>query len=510
VPNETNVMSPYDSTKGVFYLIAKALASGMSAALFFILIARLLPDIADLGLFQGLQSLITISVTVAGSGLSRAAVRFISLHIGAGKDKMAEATFSAVFRMGLIGTTVLSVVLFVSAPYIADLFFHDYDVVDLIRLTTVDIFLFGLVIYLTSLMYALQAFRKAVIISIFSSVLKFTMASVFVLVEKGIEGIIVGFIIGDAVGLVMYLYAVMPNIRKRPISFREIKPLLSFTLPLYGYSILVFLSTEMDLYLLLFLSDLSVVGIYSPAVFLSTVLILGITAVDQAVAPFFSRTYGKSGMKTLEDLSSLASRYIFLIYIPTGFIVLSCTPFLFTEILGEKYSESIYPAMIIIIVIISTSTYPIFNNILVSAGHNRIFFISSAIALSFQIVISLMLIPYMGATGAAIAKASAFIILFLIPTFTLKLLLGTLSYDRKALKISLAGSIIMASIILVTNLYLFSPYLLPVSIFVGIMSYLLYLRFTSTLTAKDIQVISKSLPAGFSGLTTILSKLCIR
>jgi stage V sporulation protein B len=510
VPNEIDIMSPYDATKGVFYLVMKALTTGLSAALFFILIARLLPSIHDLGLFQGLQSLITISVTLAGSGLSRAAIRFISLYIGVGKDKVAEATFSAVFRVGFIGITVLSVFLYVSAPYIANLFFHDYFVVDLIRLATVDIFLFGLVIYLTSLMYALQAFRKAAVISILSSLLKFTMASVFVLAGKGVEGIIIGFIIGDAVGLVMYLYALMPNIRKRPTSIREIKPLLGYTLPLYGYSVLVYLSTEIDLYLLLYLSDLNVVGIYSPAVFLATALILGLTAVDQAIAPYFSRTYGKSGMKALKDLSSLASRYVFLIYIPAGVIVFSCTPFLFTEILGERYSESVYPAMIIIIVIISTSIYPLFNNILVSTGHNRIFLTSSAIALSFQIVLSVLIIPYMGATGAAIAKASAFIILFLMPAYRLKLLFGTLRYDRKALKFSLAGSIIMASIIFIINLNLFSPYMLPVSIFIGMMSYLLFLRFTSTLNAKDIQIINKSLPASFSGLTRIVSKLCIR
>ena len=138
----------------------------MSAALFFILIARVLPDISDLGLYQGLQSIITVSVTLAGSGLSRAATRFISLYIGSGKDKMAQATFSAVFRVGLIGAIVLSLALYSLAPFIADLFFHDYRVTDLIRLTSVDVFLFSLVICLTSLMYTLQWFREAVIISV--------------------------------------------------------------------------------------------------------------------------------------------------------------------------------------------------------------------------------------------------------------------------------------------------------------------------------------------------------
>jgi O-antigen/teichoic acid export membrane protein len=510
VPEEIDSISPFRSTKGIFYLIVKALTTGMAAALFFILIARVLPSISDLGLYQGLQSLITVGVTLAGSGLSRAATRFISLHIGSGKDKLAQATFSAVFRVGLIGAIGLSLALYGLAPYIAYLFFHDLRVVDLIRLTSVDVFLFSLVICLTSLMYTLQWFREAVTISVISSLFKFGIASLFVATGGGVEGIIIGFILGDAVGLVMYLHALLPHLRIRPAAIRELKPLLAYTLPLYGYSILVYLSTEIDLYILLILSDLEVVGIYSPAVFLSTMLILGLTAVDQAIAPFFSRRYGKSGMKALVELSSLGTRYIFLIYIPTCVIVLSCTPLLFTEILGDRYSESIYPATIIIIAIISTSAFPIFNNILISAGQNRVFFIAGAIALLVQVTLSLILIPSMGATGAAIAKASAFLILFLIPAYRLKLILGALLYDRKALLRSLIGSVIMGSIIFTINLNLFSAYLLPISIIAGVVSYLLCLRASSAVNLKDIEVINKSLPASFAGLTRIVSKLCVR
>ena len=230
----------------------------------------------------------------------------------------------------------------------------------------------------------------------------------------------------------------------------------------------------------------------------------------KSVAPFFSRRYGKSGIKALADLSSLGTRYIFLIYIPACVIVLSCTPIIFTEILGDRYSESIYPATIIIIAIISTSVFPVFNNILISAGQNRVFFIAGALALSVQVVLSFMLIPYMDATGAAIAKASAFLILFLIPTYRLKIILGALLYDRKALLRSLIGSVIMGSIIFIINLNLFSTYLLPISITAGMVSYMLFLRVTSTVNLKDIEVINKSLPTSFTGLTRIVSKLCIR
>jgi O-antigen/teichoic acid export membrane protein len=510
VSNEVDGLSPYHSARGALYLITKALIIGLSAALFYVLIARLLPTVSDLGIFQGLQSLITVSVTLTGSGLSRAATRFISLYIGAGKEKEAGAIYSAVFRIGLITAAVLCIALYILAPYIADLFFHDLDLVGLIRLVSVDIFLFSLVIYLTSLMYALQLFRKAVIISIFNSLLKFVAASVLISIGKGIDGIIIGFIIGDALGLVLFLHTVMPNIRKTPASIREIKPVLTYSLPLYGYSILVYLSTEIDLYLLLILSNLSVVGIYSPAIFLGTMLVLGLTAIDQSIAPFFSRVYAKSGIRSLEDLSKSASRYIFLIYIPISSMLLACTPLVLTGFLGERYYESIYPAIIIIVTIASTSMYPIFNNILISAGHTRIFFSASIMALSFQLAISFIIIPYIGPVGAAIAKVSAFILLFLFPTYRLKQISGLLPYDSSALKMGLIGSVIMSSVIFVLNLYLSNPLFLPLSLIIGLLTYFLFCRFTATVHTKDIEIVKKVLPANTKWLIAIIAKVLIK
>jgi O-antigen/teichoic acid export membrane protein len=100
-------LSPYGSPRGMLYLITKAFVVGISSAVFFILIVRTLPEVSDLGLFQGLQSSIIVGATLAGSGLSRAAIRFISAHIGGGKEKLAEAICSTVFRICLFTSALL-------------------------------------------------------------------------------------------------------------------------------------------------------------------------------------------------------------------------------------------------------------------------------------------------------------------------------------------------------------------------------------------------------------------
>jgi O-antigen/teichoic acid export membrane protein len=106
------------------------------------------------------------------------------------------------------------------------------------------------------------------------------------------------------------------------------------------------------------------------------------------------------------------------------------------------------------------------------------------IALSAQLVISLITIPYIGGLGASIAKASSYIILFLIPAYVLKGITG-LHYDRKAMKIGLIGSIFVALIIFGMNSYLSHYYYLPLSLVVGFVSYLLFLRYSRIVNIKD-------------------------
>jgi stage V sporulation protein B len=507
--DDIDELSPFNTARGTLYLISKASISGVLNAVFFIFIARFLPHVSDLGLFQGLQSLITISVTLAGSGLSRAAIRFISMYIGAGKERMAEAIYSSVFRIGLISSIVLSLVLYILAYYIAILFFHNIKYITLIHLASIDIFLSSMIIYSISLLYALQSFRKAVMISILNSLLKYTLAFILLLIGMGIIGIIIGFIIGDAAGLAVFLYTLLPKIRKSPASIREMRPLFSYSIPLYGYSVLFYLSTELDIYLLLILSSLSVVGIYSPAVFLGAILFLVLTSLDQSLAPLFSRVYGKSGINSLQNLSKFASRYIFLIFLPIGFTVLASAPVILTGVLGERYSDSIYPATIIILVITSVPMTPVFNNILMSSGHTRVFLKFAMVALSVQLVISFITIPSIGGLGAAIARSSSYAILFLYPAYKLRQITG-LHYDRNALKKGLIGSAILGSILFCLNFYLPHPYYLPFNLVVVFMSYLLFLRFTNAVNIKDIEVINKILAGKAKWLMTIIMKVVIR
>src|SRR5690349_6379216 len=105
-------LSAYHAARGTIYLVAKSIITSLIGGILYIIIARTLPEISDLGLFQGAQSLIAILIVLSGSGLARAAIRAISFDIGSGNVKKADETYSTVFVIGIITSLIVSAVTF--------------------------------------------------------------------------------------------------------------------------------------------------------------------------------------------------------------------------------------------------------------------------------------------------------------------------------------------------------------------------------------------------------------
>ena len=506
--DKSDDLLPYRTARGTLYILAATIISNTFASIFFIFIARFLPSISDLGLINGLQVLINMAVIVSGLGLSGAATRFMSYYYGSERQDIAEQVGVVILKIGLLSSFTVSFLLYLSAPYIAITLFHDSLYTNLIKLGSVDIFFVGIASFLVSILYSLQEFKKISFALMSGSLLKIVAAFVLLIYGMSVEGIVIGYIIGDTAYVAILIYILKPQMY-RNFSHKLLRPLFAYALPLFGGSILTFLSTNIDYYLILILSDLSTAGIYSPAILLATILFLILTTLEQTLLPYFSRLYGKYGIPSLKNISIFASRYIFLILFPLGFIMLASSPVIITKIFGERYFESIYPAMIVIVAITLTSSGIIFNNILKSAGHTNIFMISTSIAVLIQLLISAVTIPSVGAVGAALARSFAYIVMLILPAYKLKRISG-IYYDVKALQYGLVGSMITASVVFILGLYLSNPYYLPLILFIGCMSYFMYLRFTGAMNAKDFEIINDILLGKLKLPLALLAKIVLR
>jgi O-antigen/teichoic acid export membrane protein len=504
-------LSAYDTARGALYITIKNLIVGVVGSLFYMFIARFLPHVADLGLIHGLQILIVISVTLACLGLTNAATRFIPYHIGSGRKDLAKGTSTLIFRFGLVSSFLVSMLLFLTANYIATVFFHDINYTGLVRLTSIDVFFFSMVTFANYILYSFQEFKKVAIILVANSAIKFATAFVLLLLGLIVDGIIMGLIFGDIVTFLIFIWLLKPQMRTAgsAISKYMLRDLLNYSIPIFGSQIFFFLSVNIDYYLVLILSGLFTAGVYSPAVLIVTMYIAIIMGSGETLLPYFSRLYGKSGIESLKNASIFTSRYVFLFYFPVGFAMLASSSPLIILVFGQKYSESTFPAVILILATTLTSLGIVFNYILMSAGYSRLFLMSTLMALIVQIIVSVATIPSIGAIGAALARASAFAIGFLYPAYKLKQISG-LYYDVHALRNGLIGSVIMTVTILILNYYLIYPYYLPLNLFIGFFSYLIFLRFTGTMRIQDFETIDNILSYKLRSPLRLLARIVIR
>ncbi|MGH9984671.1 MAG: oligosaccharide flippase family protein [Nitrososphaeraceae archaeon] len=508
-------LSAHETARGILSISTKDLVSSVAAVVFFVLIARSLPNVNDLGFLTGLQTLILMFILLSGLGLPNSAARFISTYIGSGKNDRAKNLYPLIFYISIVSSTAFSFVLYSLSAYLAVHLFRGDEYTNLVQLASVDVFLSSMIFTCVFLCYASQQFTRVATFSIVNSVVKFSLAFVLFVVGWGLYGIVIGLIIGDAIGLSLFVIALIPKILIRrytlflSASLLELKTLFNFSIPLYGASILAFVTSRVDIYFLMILSTLYAVGIYSPALFMDNTFFLIWIAIDQGLLPVTARIFGKSGLADFKSISKFSSRYLFLFYFPLGIAIAVSAPSLVVMVMGDRFIDSTYPVIIIVVGITLTSPVVIFNNLLRSAGYSGTLLKNEALGVSAQVLMLLVLIPPFGVVGAALAKVLSRVVYLIYPCFKL-IRLGAMDYDRSALRNGLAGSFIIGIVIVAMSVFITNQYYyLPITYTISFFVYLLFLRTSHALDRKDIEFFDRIFMGKLKWLTAILVKLLI-
>ena len=169
-------------------------------------------------------------VIFSGLGVPYAATRFISTYMGSGEKEKALNLYPLIFAVSVVFSAIFSVILFEISVPLSNVLFHDPAASELIQLSSVDVFVYSLLTTSIFLLSASMEFRKVAIISIFNSILKYTISFGFFAAGAGLYGIILGLVVGDAITLIMFMYVLAPKIFRGRLSFSasmpELRPLL--------------------------------------------------------------------------------------------------------------------------------------------------------------------------------------------------------------------------------------------------------------------------------------------
>ena len=369
--------------------------NAISAVISFVItvyIARLLP-VSDFGSYITVISFVTLFGIFTDFGINTVIIRE-----GA---KNPEDTHNLIFSaMGLkylmYLASMLAVIVFaLFTPY-------SFEVKALIALMSITLLMGGIGSMFSAVFNIYQDMKYISIIQIAERTTFASFALIFLIAGLGVPGVILAIIIAAFVSLVLS-FVLSRRIHYYKLNFR---PILDYTLlmPAFWFGIAGLLGTvwqRVDTIMLSLLTNMTQVGLYTPAVNYVGIGDMAVLALNGAFFPIVSRMVHERRVSKKELAKYLGY------FAVAGLVIVAVTYAFGGELMilafGPKYAESIVFINILIIgFAVNLVTIP--TSLLLDATNNQKVHVLNATYLTgVNVGLNLVLIPAMGALGAAYA-----------------------------------------------------------------------------------------------------------
>ena len=368
--------------------------NAISAVISFVItvyIARLLP-VSDFGSYITVISFVTLFGIFTDFGINTVIIRE-----GA---KNPEDTHNLIFSaMGLkylmsLASMLAVIVFALFTPY-------SFEVKALIALMSITL-LMGIGSMFSAVFNIYQDMKYISIIQIAERTTFASFALIFLIAGLGVPGVILAIIIAAFVSLVLS-FVLSRRIHYYKLNFR---PILDYTLlmPAFWFGIAGLLGTvwqRVDTIMLSLLTNMTQVGLYTPAVNYVGIGDMAVLALTGAFFPIVSRMVHERRVSKKELAKYLGY------FAVAGLVIVAVTYAFGGELMilafGPKYAESIVFINILIIgFAVNLVTIP--TSLLLDATNNQKVHVLNATYLTgVNVGLNLVLIPAMGALGAAYA-----------------------------------------------------------------------------------------------------------
>ena len=358
----------------------------------------LLPD--GIGKINFANSIVSYFVMIAGLGIGSYATREASK---VRDDKLAlTKLFKEIISINTVCCIFAYLLFFISLCAIPK--FSDYR--SILLVCSIKIIFSG--IWIEWLFSAFEEYKYISIRSICFQILSVIYLFVFVrtkddIIHYAVFGIIL------AVGSTLFNFCMIGkyiDIHYRPKL--EIKKHLKAIIVFFGIDIVTSIYTMLDTTMLGFLSNDTQVGYYSASTKLGHMILSMITAITRVLLPRLTTFIQKNDKNSFLQLISKSANILILISIPMVFGVIILARPLILVLTGEQYIPAIPSMQIIapIIFIISLGSL-MGGQILPAFGKEKISLISYIGGAVTNVTINAILIPKLGAMGAAIGTVCA-------------------------------------------------------------------------------------------------------
>jgi O-antigen/teichoic acid export membrane protein len=360
----------------------------------------------------GAYSLLMITVDLLSTfsllGLLASLTRFLA---GEKKREVIQEGYYSTLFFVIFSSVTVSFFLFYFSQVVSSLIFREPIITSLLK---IGVFLIPLQAVIIVNYKFFTAFRKMSRYAVSFALQNFgetLAAALVVLGGYGIREVLYSFIAVRMVIFIVTFVIIVKEIGIKSPRFTFLPQWLKFSLPLMPSSIFVWLVSASDRYLIAFFLNSLMVGIYSAAYGIASILSLFVNPIRMNLAPTLSKLWDENRKNEVKAYFNRSIKYFLMLAIPSAFGL----TFLSRQILTVLSRPEIADRGVIVVALVAGAT--ILNSIFSING--QIYFLlkkTKAVALILfisavvNIVLNIFLIPFWHINGAALSTLIAYFI----------------------------------------------------------------------------------------------------
>ncbi|MBI5236608.1 MAG: flippase [Deltaproteobacteria bacterium] len=387
------------------------------------LLARML-GAEGFGLYALAMTVTAFTTVIGSAGLDQTLVRFIPAHADRGETGAIRALFAKGFLATLVVSMSAGFCIFLASGFIAAYVFNNPALAGVIKLMALSVPSWSLVNLIAGSLQGLKRIHESTLIMV--ALLPFiNMALIYILVSAGygVYGAAAAYLISTCVvvviGLVFWFRGCRSDDESGRMEAASTAKLVNTAIPMALTSLMVMGMSLADTLILGAMRPPAELGVYSGALKLSTIASMALMAFSAIAAPKFASFYAERDVSAIQRIGSHSIRLILALAAPV-FALSLIAPGFFMSLFGASFKTGASALVILTLGQVVYMTFGLAGQLLLMTGQEVAVRNITLAAAIVNIILCLVLIPPLGATGAALSHTASFSMTALLSQYVLK------------------------------------------------------------------------------------------
>ena len=432
-------------------------------------------------MWSQVNTTIALVPNIANLGLPYTMVRFLSAE----KDKETiKDSFYPMISLTFISTLIICSLFLIFGNAIANALFNGS--MQVLYITTAISFFACMNLMLISFFRTFQQMKRYSLFLVLQSYIGVFVSIYLTYAGYNIETVVLGLLTGYVAVFIMMAFLIVKYLGIGIGKWSNLKEQLAFALPTIPSNVSSWVVDSSDKYVIGILIGSVAVGCYSPGYALGSILLMFLSPFAVLLPAVLPEHYEKGDITEVDKYLSYSMKYYLLLTIPAavGMSVLS-KPLLYIITTPEIALGGYMVTPFVCLGAIFMGMYGITNNILILEKNTMILGKLWIVVAISNIVLNLLLVPYLNILGAAIATLICYILAFAVTAIASKKTMRLPFNIKELLKIVIAAAIMGIAVYMMHPIGIIN---VLISIVAGVIIYFAIIFILKAVTMKEIGI----------------------